>query len=474
MSPHKLDTPGSRRVNKLLQFERKYGLFDVLIKGHRFWDYARYSIYDQILFRRQDDPDIKGRGLLRYGFDLVTSLVKYFIDRCRIRGTTYDIVVINTTDRRVNVNGKEVNGYVYPIVDALSSTYKILLLDLFGNVGRNLYPCDLMRLRALHLFHSALSTVTTFCLKDINELNGISEKLMNEFVLEIDGNIRRQYLRQVYSYRLYYGLFKKFSPKIVAFSDGGSSKGLINAAHDLGIETIDFQHSEITFQNILYNYSSLDDDVEGLAIPRYVYTFGNYWNAEVRSPSKTVSVGFPYFDLATEGLFVHGEGKKYESIVILSNGYFARDSLTEVALELSTLLPEFEVVFKLRIEEYPHWEDKYPEAFRTRRNIRVIDDNSKSIYEHFSQCSYQVGINSTAVYEGLAFGLVTFILRAGEYGEVERLINEGHVFLVSAGKEIVEKIASNARPSECLDRERLFRSNSVQNVSQAISDVMNG
>ena len=69
---------------------------------------------------------------------------------------------------------------------------------------------------------------------------------------------------------------------------------------------------------------------------------------------------------------------------------------------------------------------------------------------------------------------MTFILRAGEYGEVERLINEGHVFLVSAGKEIVEKIASNARPSECLDRERLFRSNSVQNVSQAISDVMNG
>jgi hypothetical protein len=83
-----------------------------------------------------------------------------------------------------------------------------------------------------------------------------------------------------------------------------------------------------------------------------------------------------------------------------------------------------------------------------------------------------VGVNSGALYEGLAFGLTTFVLRAGCYEESRELFEQGHAFLVDGAEEIARVIQTGQKPQHSLSRDSLFRPGALVNVEAEITAVV--
>ena len=73
-----------------------------------------------------------------------------------------------------------------------------------------------------------------------------------------------------------------------------------------------------------------------------------------------------------------------------------------------------------------------------KKNITIIDNREKDLYYYQSKSILQVGIYSTGVYEGLDFGLDTFVLNH-PYGtkDVKKVLKEGSkIHYVNDAREI--------------------------------------
>ena len=66
-----------------------------------------------------------------------------------------------------------------------------------------------------------------------------------------------------------------------------------------------------------------------------------------------------------------------------------------------------------------------------RNEIEVISDPSVGIYRLFSESTTQIGVYSTAIFEGLAFGLKTYILDAPGKEYMQDLYQKGYAQLVN-------------------------------------------
>jgi hypothetical protein len=287
--------------------------------------------------------------------------------------------------------------------------------------------------------------------------------------VDITALAKNNFLMQSLQYRTYRRLFTKYRPKAIVFCDNANMKAAIEAAHSLGVPTVDLQHSLISFINILYTYPELTHyPVE--TISDYILTYGDYWNSAYRLPSKRIAVGFPYLELTSPKLMqATADAKKQSGNIIVISGSYSKEQFIKVSMELADRLPERTIYYKLRLEDYAGWRERYPAEFAAKKNIKVIDNNEIPLYEYFHRCSYQIGVNSTALIEGMAFGLTTFILKTGWYEEMSGLYEQGHVFLVEGAGEIAERVREGLKPPKPLSREELFRPNSLENASQALA-----
>ena len=102
----------------------------------------------------------------------------------------------------------------------------------------------------------------------------------------------------------------------------------------------------------------------------------------------------------------------------------------------------------------------------------IIDNDERSLYDYFSSCNYQVGTNSTALYEGLAFGLKTFILKAGRYEEVKSLFDKGYADLVESAEEIQSIITNQEISPGSFVGDKFFKPKSKINFFRNIASLL--
>ena len=90
-------------------------------------------------------------------------------------------------------------------------------------------------------------------------------------------------------------------------------------------------------------------------------------------------------------------------VLFISQGTIGRD-LSRLAVDLrQKLSPKYKVVYKLHPGEYRQWESRYP--WLISGGLKVVDDDSISLYELLAESKALVGVNSTVIYEGLGLGL---------------------------------------------------------------------
>lgn len=460
-------------TESFLNFERDENLFAIDLKGHAYWAYLRYAVFYEILNKELEFVPRRSSAWKR-SIDLLRA-VPLCTGGIFGKRTAYDVLLLNY-HRSKPVDGKYVNIHTYLISKCLSRKYKVAVLDFYNwNVGREGYVCDAFSLRHRYLYVRAKSLILPYTSDEQEVVDEIGAKLKRAFGVEID---LRRLTRSVYSFQiLLYQEFRKvlevYNPKLIGYCNTANLQGVTEAARDAGVPTVDFQHSLISYLNILYNYPQEHVKEPPSVGSDFIFSFGSFWTPEFRLSTTVLPTGFPYFDLESQRFLGKSYPNREQKIILIADEY-ARLDLAHLAIELATLLPAHQVYYKLRPEEYGDWRQRYPRQMSEINNLVVVDHDRVPLYEYFAMCSYQIGTNSTALYEGIPFGLTTFVLRAGWYEELRTLYEGGYAFLVDDAREIVDMIEGGLRPSRTLSRESIFRERSLDRIEDLVDEIIAG
>jgi len=160
------------------------------------------------------------------------------------------------------------------------------------------------------------------------------------------------------------------------------------------------------------------------------------------------------------------------AIVVISKGKFSRDLFIKVTVEILDSWKDCEIYYKLSPSEYDNWREFYPSSFQSLPNIKMIDNNDKPLYFYFRKAKYLIGADSTCLYEGLANDMILFSVKSPYFCVAKKLIDAKALFIVSGAKEILSKIKGKKIHSGKINKEDMFKSNSLYNVEQAVEKIL--
>jgi hypothetical protein len=143
--------------------------------------------------------------------------------------------------------------------------------------------------------------------------------------------------------------------------------------------------------------------------------------------------------------------------------------LSKFAAELDEILPgTYSVVYKLHPNEDESWEDNYP--WLAESDVNVIAEQEPSLYELFSESELQIGVFSTALFEGLAFGLKTLLCKYNHSSTLvfNDLLEKNAIQSVDTPSEVVQCIEEDV---STFDREAYFKSNAEENIVEELKNL---
>lgn len=166
--------------------------------------------------------------------------------------------------------------------------------------------------------------------------------------------------------------------------------------------------------------------------------------------------------------------KKYNSkseagtvnIIFVSQGTIG-NKLSRLAVDLCERLKdgEYKIIYKLHPEEYMGWKTRYP--WLAESKIQVIDSLEHNIYEYFAGCDIQIGVYSTAIYEGMGFGLKTYIYNIGHADTMRALCDQGYAEYVNDVTDLYNHIVE--KNHQALQKGDMFwQKNSFNNMCREI------
>lgn len=453
-------------VSDFIQFEANSDVFNKKINHLKFWSYVRFSIFWSFYSEEYFD----GREFSKFKLikKYLSSFFLGFINLIRLLPKKYDILILNTSRRSNLIDKKNVDVYTYPFINNLNKKYKILLLDISKFKNTNVYPCDFLPMRFASILNRIFSFLFTFTEKDKNYLNDVELSLNKFFKKDINSSkiIMREIIRHKIEYRVYKIIFKLFSPRILVYTNNGVIGGIIQAANELGVKTIELQHGGISHLHIAYNSDKFDQKV----LPSYFFSFGEYWNDAVKFKTEKINIGFPYMEYL-ESALPKDIQRKNDSILVISKGKFERNLFVEITEKLLNSLQDFDIYYKLNPSEYDNWREYYPASFQKNPNLKIIDNNEKSLNYFYKKTKYLIGSGSTCIYEGVVNDMIVFVIKSLYFTDAKKLINNNSLFLASNANEILSKIKNGEVPSGRINKEYMFKRCTSDSINKNIHKI---
>jgi hypothetical protein len=205
----------------------------------------------------------------------------------------------------------------------------------------------------------------------------------------------------------YLRLFARYRPNAVVCINNGTLYGLFSAGKEMRVPVLELQHGGSNCQTIFWSYpKSIPCSHPGLILPTAYLTFSEFWNANTYLPVRFMrSIGNDYFHQKS----IVGD----ENGVLIVSSYMHHEVLLSLALELSDLLKEKKIYYKL----HPHQFDQkaaIASACRGKSNVSIISDEM-DIPELFALCNYVIGVHSTSLYFALQAGKKVCIYKRSNY-----------------------------------------------------------
>ncbi len=471
---------------KFLAVEKRYNLFENYNDEIPLWSLLRMQIWwTRIVVKKLGlNPPQKEFNKLNKKTKLLNSmqlLKGSMLYNPFIGLGKYDFLFLGTARR------KKVSEYFYDIyTDYLIQTlgnYNCLTISRSFN-GYHYRPVITKNLKYLdyvNILTFVKSKTRRKNTRILSQIENILKIFSNDFKIKWDSSeAERLYYEKVFNFLEYQRVFEKILPKIkpkIIFEIVHYNSlciALNTVADKMNIPTVELQHGMINKYHIGYNYSNLESNKDYLFLPKYIFLFGKFWkdaNFLPISKQKQIVTGFPYLEIEKENL--KHISKKDGQIIFISQKLIG-ERLAKIAYELAQKISSnYKIIYKLHPAEYFDWKEKYP-FLRYCKNLEVADENyDKSLYQLFAESNFQVGVFSTALFEGLTFNLITLVvnLQGSEY--MRDLIKSNLVFLVNNDEEILEKI-KNCRNKININRisKIIWQDNAINNMKSAIESIL--
>ena len=209
-------------------------------------------------------------------------------------------------------------------------------------------------------------------------------------------------------------ILKKINVKIIFEVDCSRAiNQIINyKTYNTEIKTVELEHGQIGAAH--YSYYFFEKKIPAFA--KYLFCFGDEWKKNLlksKNDQKVISMGFPFF---TEKYMKYIEKNKSinKNIILFLSQRPIGERLSKLALKLSKKLDNsFEIIYKLHPGEYPYWKNEY--SYLIDSNVNVIDNNENDLYYYLEKSKLQIGVYSTAIFEGYGFNIPTLLFDVDNY-----------------------------------------------------------
>lgn len=447
-----------QKISYFLEVEGKYDLYNKQILDVNYWNYERMRLFNYDICANALDLNESHKGSFKSFKDVLYKSIIFFFRNshqllcCRNLNSE---VLIFSHERRIKEGDYYICPYTYVISQHYGEKACVIEKPYEGNhfspvLEINMYYLDsiLLSAKAYSLLHRKLKTPL---------YKKIKKQLVNE--LELPLSLLESYYDWHPTYNTIYERFidtillckiekkklekivKRISPRIIIETVGyGRTRMILNEiAKEYHIPTVELQHGTIYENHAAYQYCEKDTIRQ---FPDYIFTFSEFWNKRMNSPiasEKIIAVGYPYFEKICDNYKLYANDEKRITIMFVSQGTIGK-KLSELAVMVAQRLPasSYRIIFKLHPDEIIMWKQEYTQLANTVE-IEVVG-REKGIYELFSQCDIQIGVYSTAIYEGLGFGLTTLIYKIGHYEDMKCLIDSGYAHYVDNIDETINMI----------------------------------
>ena len=456
-------------IEKFIEFEKRYDLFSLEINNIKIWDFVRFEIYSEI--KKQKNNFIETKKSIRSNiiqniFPILGQILKIFfsIFKYKIKFDK-EILFIGHSRRKYN-SGSFIDIYSDPIIELINEKYEVDFYEYPDNFSHHTpTKYKVGYLDVLELMTSFYTLGANYFInnQDFDKINKLTELINQNFVESV--NIKSIILRNLKKYKFSCNRLNslldgsKIKLIILVESYNFINKVLISVAHKKNIYVCELQHGSIGTSHIAYNYA-YGQNINSL--PDEIFLWGKYWANRIRIPSKLSVTGFPYIE--NHSFNIH-HSKINKNILVVSQWTIGYKLILEIN-RIASKLPKYNFYFKLHPLEYKNYNNYL--SLSLQKNIIVIKDEYDS-YELFKKCSTQIGVYSTLLVEGIAFGLKTFIIPIQGYEFYLDLINKKYIEILDDYKKINFK---NNKINHAENINYFWQNNSSKNILARIQKLM--
>lgn len=247
---------------------------------------------------------------------------------------------------------------------------------------------------------------------------------------------------------------------------------LTQCARAHGIPVAELQHGTIGASHAGYNFAP---GRRPATFPDHLLAFGDIWRdltPGLPLPAAQVhAIGYGWLELQRECYARKTEGS-VRHILFLSQRDIGRE-LSALAVEVQHALPAgaFKITYRLHPSEANGWRERYPALAASA--IHVETAQTRELYAAQAQADVQVGVYSTSLIEGIAFGLTTWLVTLPGHEQLAFLCERGLAQRVHNAAELTLALNEPLKPAAA-GGEALWAPNPRQRFSTFVEQVLQG
>lgn len=405
--------------------EDKYKLLDKDVNGVKVWQISRFTIYRNLSekFNLAEQAHSKMSSIAKFkslASYFKNSIVKNpFFNRC-------SDVLVSSHPRSIVVNNETIDIYTQYLIDELKEKnvdYLELESPFLGKHNKSLINNTSFK----DFFILITSIISKFLkikftedektyIKDINDSLSASFKTN----IDISSIFKEKIIRYKIGYFLYTKLLKKLKIKKVFLVVSYLNADLVSAAKNLGIEVVEIQHGVFSKYHIGYSYPNRTKDLD--YFPNKFLVWNDYWKDLMKFPIADENIIIRKFDFLEINKQKYKNIEKENQVVVLSQGNVG-NKIAQLVIDNIDIFKNVKIKYKLHPGEFDRYE-KYKslkELTKLHTNIEILKDTN--LHELLAKSMFQLGINSTALYEGIEFNCETILLDTSGIEYMEKFID---------------------------------------------------
>jgi len=409
------------------KIEVEGNLLDLEVGNVKIWQHLRMQIYYKIgryanVLERPYEFNAEKSKISRFFSLLKGSVIANpFLKLNRIDTIVFD------HPRSTKVDGKWIDIYTYQIVKEIKKRIKFNVLersfeknhsrkrtketaylDFFILVGE--IKARFFKSRLTSQEEQSIKKIQTNIFKKC----GIDIELTRWFEFEAN--------KFSAIYKLFTIYFKKKSPESIFVLVSYALGYVVKAAKECGVQVIELQHGVISRYHLGYSYPRRLKTVD--YFPDQLWTWGSYWNTSCDFPlhkKDIVVYGNYYFNAQKKKYSKYRKIKN--TVLFISQGVIGNKIVDFIIKVLPFLEEDYKITLKLHPGEYDRYKD-YNNIDNILSSPNVEIEKEADLFHLFSVTEYQIGVFSTAIFEGLSFGCKTVLLEMPGVEYMEQLLKE--------------------------------------------------